>query len=115
MTQGPKAFMRGDKRVRLGPALRSPIGRRPPQYEFHNRQQPPCHLKVALVASKVERAHDVVGQSTPSPRPSFLIGDGIAHNDHHCARTAPYPILALSHHARTVSPDRNVSRARVIA
>jgi hypothetical protein len=61
MTQGPQPFMRGDKRVRLDPALRSPIGRRPPQYEFRNRQQPPCHLKVALVASDVECDHDVVG------------------------------------------------------
>jgi hypothetical protein len=98
--------MRGDKRVRRDPALRSPIGRRPPRHEFRNRQQPPCHLKVAPVASDVECDHDVVGQSTPSPGPVFLIGDGIAHNDHHCPRTAAYRILARSHHARTVSPGR---------
>ena len=62
MKQGPKAFMRGDKKVRMGgPVLRSPIGRRPPQYEFRNCQQPPGCLKVALVASEVECDHDVVG------------------------------------------------------
>jgi hypothetical protein len=48
-------------------------------------------------------------------RPGFLVGDGIAHIDHHIPRVAAYSILARSHHARTVAPGRNVSRARVIA
>jgi hypothetical protein len=107
--------MGGDQRLRIDSPLGASLRRRPVQHVRQDGDQLFRRFKVAVIAGKVKREQHPVRQSTVAVRPGFLVGDGIAHIDHHIPRVAAYPILARSHHARTVAPGRNVSRARVIA
>ena len=93
--------MRGNQGIHLGSPFWSPPGRRPPQHEFHDRQQPLRYLQVSLVASCVKRDHDVVRYPAtslwPAPRRGVRVGDGIVHVDHHFPRTALYSSIARFH------------------
>jgi hypothetical protein len=106
--------MRCDQRLCIDSPLRVPGG----WWSSHvvqDGEQLIGRLKLSLITGKVKRDRHPVRQSTVAVRPGILVGDGIAHIDHHIPRVAAYPILARSHHGRTVAPGRNVSRALVIA
>ena len=108
--------MRGDDERLCGESpLGAPRWRRPVQHVVQDGDQLFRRFKVAVIASKVKTDQHPVRQSTVAVRPGILVGDGIAHIDHHIPRVAAYPMLARSYHARTVAPGRNVSRALVIA
>jgi hypothetical protein len=47
------------------------------------------HLKVALITGKMKRDQHPIRQSTMAVRAGVLVGDGIAHIDHHIQRMEP--------------------------
>jgi hypothetical protein len=116
MTQGPQPLMRrDDERFCLESPLGVPRWRRSVQHVVQDGEQLIGRLELSLITGKVKRDQHPVCQSTVAVRPGIVVGDGIAHIDRHIPRVPAYPILARSHHARTVAPGRNVSRALVIA